>query len=230
MPFGDAIHQGFSTFVRGFALVSVIMMVILAIKVNDSQKSLEWLGNPFVNQFFEQSFGMTVVFAGVGLSSLIYSMLHFSPLSFNFTQYGFNGETMVLVTQYSPVLSTMEVQMNWTLLNWIITLVLMIDLYLKLAIIIPILFLLIAGYFLKSPNRSIYSSLAIFSLVYSLFTVILASMGSIAIEGEMRVIGEQTERISITLAINLFKVFMGSFIMSYSAGFAGSYLRKLLHR
>ena len=55
-------------------------------------------------------------------------------------------------------------------------------------------------------------------------------MGSIAIEGEMRVIGEQTERLSITLAINLFKVFMGSFIMSYIAGFAGNYLRKLLHK
>ena len=35
MLFGGAIHQGFSAFVRGFALVSVIMIVILAIKVND---------------------------------------------------------------------------------------------------------------------------------------------------------------------------------------------------
>ncbi len=230
MPFGDAIHQGFSAFVRGFALVSVIMIVILAIKVNDLQKSLEWLGNPFVNQLFEQS-GMTVVFAGVGLSSLIYSMLHFSPLSFNFTQYGFNGETAGI--SYS-IFSGFKYhgsanELDIAQLDYYIS-VYDIDLYLKLAIIIPILFLLIAGYFLKSPNRSIYSSLAIFSLVYSLFTVILASMGSIAIEGEMRVIGEQTERLSITLAINLFKVFMGSFIMSYTAGFAGNYLRRLLHK
>ena len=230
MPFGDAIHQGFSAFVRGFALVSVIMIVILAIKVKDLQKSLEWLGNPFVNQLFEQS-GMTVVFAGVGLSSLIYSMLHFSPLSFNFTQYGFNGETAGISYsifsgfKYHGSANELDIaQLDYYISAYDI------DLYLKLAIIIPILFLLIAGYFLKSPNRSIYSSLAIFSLVYSLFTVILASMGSIAIEGEMRVLGEQTERLSITLAINLFKVFMGSFIMSYTAGFAGNYLRRLLHK
>lgn len=230
MPFGGAIHQGFSAFVRGFALVSVIMIVILAIKVNDLQKSLEWLGNPFANQLFEQS-GMTVVFAGVGLSSLIYSMLHFSPLSFNMTQYGFNGETAGI--SYS-IFSGFKYQgsaneLDIAQLDYYIS-AYDIDLYLKLAIIIPILFLLIAGYFLKSPNRSIYSSLAIFSLVYSLFTVILASMGSIAIEGEMRILGEQTDRISITLAINLFKVFMGSFITSYIAGFAGNYLRRLLHK
>ena len=230
MPFGSAIHEGFSAFIRGFALVSIVMIVILAIKVKDLQDSLDWLGSPFINQWFEQS-GMMVVFAGVGLSTLIYSMLHFSTLSFDFTQYGFYGETAGIGYSifsgfnYSGTANELDIaQLDYYINAYDI------DLYLKLAIIIPILFLLIAGYFLKSPNRSIYSSLAIFSLVYSLFTVILASMGSIAIEGEMRVIGEQTERISITLAINLFKVFMGSFLISYIAGFAGSYLRKLLHK
>ena len=72
MPFGDAIHQGFSAFVRGYLhLFLSLWFVVLAIKVNDLQKTYKWLGNPFVNQFFEQS-GMTVVFAGVGLSSLIF--------------------------------------------------------------------------------------------------------------------------------------------------------------
>ena len=194
------------------------------------RRALEWLGNPFINQLFEHS-GMTVVFAGVGLSSLIYSMLHFSPLSFNFTQYGFNGETAGISYsifsgfKYHGSANELDIaQLDYYISAYDI------DLYLKLAIIIPILFLLIAGYCLKSPNRSIYISLAIFSLVYSLFTVILASIGSIAIEGEMRILGEQTERVSITLAINLFKVFMGSFIMSYIAGFAGNYLRRLLHK
>ena len=118
-------------------------------------------------------------------------MLHFSPLSFNITQYGFNGETAGISYSifsgfnYSGSANELDIaQLDYYISAYDI------DLYLKLAIIIPILFLLLAGYFLKSPNRSIYLSLAIFSLVYSLFTAILASLGSIAIEGEMRIIGE----------------------------------------
>ena len=126
------------------------------------RRASQWLGNPFVNQLFEHS-GMTVMFAGVGLSSLIFSMLHFSPLSFNMTQYGFNGESAGISYsifsgfKYHGSANELDIaQLDYYISAYDI------DLYLKLAIIIPILFLLLAGYYLKSSNRSIYLSISHF--------------------------------------------------------------------
>ncbi|WP_338470921.1 zinc ribbon domain-containing protein [Niallia sp. XMNu-256] len=230
MPFGSAIHQGFAAFIRGFALISVIMIVILAIKANDLQDSLEWLEDPFIHQLFEYS-AINVGFTGVVFSTLIYSMLHFSPLSFNITRKGLYEESggidYSIFSGFRFHGSANEVDMDQ--FEYFIS-AYDIDLYLKLAILIPIIFLLIAGYSLRSTNHSIYLSLAIFSLVYSLFTVILASIGSFTVEGEMTWLGYPSEGLSITLTIHLFKVFIGSFITSYLAGYIGHNLRKVLRK
>ena len=226
----DAIHEGISAFFRSFAVISIIMIVLLAMKANDLQRSSGMGGHPFLNQLFDHS-AIPVVFAGVELSSLIYGMLHFSPLSFKFTEYGLFGSTGEISysifsgSNYYGVANEIDfAQLDYFISTYDI------DLYLKLAVIIPIVFLLLAGYFMKKSNHSIFITLIIFSLVYSLLTVMVASIGSIAINGEVKILGGESDPISTSLAVSLFKVFIGSFILSYVVGLAGSYLRKLLHK
>ncbi|HWL22807.1 MAG TPA: zinc ribbon domain-containing protein [Ureibacillus sp.] len=226
-PYGGAIHQGFASFTRGFLALSVIMVIILASKLNEWKSKLifEWIDVPGLSQLLEK----TTVFAtyiGVQLSSILYSMLHFSPLSLKVDAEGESGAISYSILSgfhYSGSalhedMSDLEYFLSFSNL----------DLYLKLAMLIPVLLLLFAGYSLAKSNQASFQSLAVFSLVYSLFTATLAAACAIHIEGMMDIMDEGKTAFNFSLAVSTIRVFISSFLLAYVIGFIGSYLSKLL--
>lgn len=223
IPFGSAVHQGFVTFTRGLLTLSIIIVIILTSKLNDWKSNLGWVDIPGISQLLEKTTWFAT-YMGVQLSSMIYSMLHFSPLSFKLNSDGESGGIEYSIfsgfNYFGEVSNTdMYPLESFFAFNDI-------DLYLKLAFLIPVLLLLFAGYSLAKSNQASFKSLAIFSLVYSLFTASLAVVCTIYIEGLLNVMWESKVTFNFSLAVSTFRVFIGSFILAYITGFAGSYLTK----
>lgn len=82
----------------------------------------------------------------------------------------------------------------------------------------------LAGFLLAKSNQASFQSLAVLSLVYRFFAPALAAASGVHVDGMLTVVGEGTRSIDISLAINIIRVFIGSFILSYVASFAGSCL------
>lgn len=225
IPYGGAIHQGFASFTRGFLTLSIIMVIILASKLNEwkSNSILEWIDVPGLSQLLEK----TTVFAmyiGVQLSSILYSMLHLATLSLKVDAEGESGEISYSIfsgfhysgSALNEDMSGLEYFLSFSNL----------DLYLKFAVLIPVLLLLFAGYSLAKSNQASFQSLAVFSLVYSLFTAALAAACAIHIEGMMDIMDEGKTAFNFSLAVSTIKVFISSFLFAYVIGFIGSYLTR----
>jgi hypothetical protein len=226
IPYGNAVHQGFAAFTRGFITLSIIIITFLAIKLNEWKSSLEWidvLDVPGLSQLLEKT-TWAAGYLGVQLSSLIYSMLHFSPLSFTLEGDGESGGIDYSIFSGFTYLGD-AVTEDMSSLEYFFSSY-DIDLYLQLAVLIPVLLLLFAGYSMAKSNQSSFKSLAIFSLVYSLFAVSLAAVCAVHVDGMVDIIGESKTILNFSVATSTFKVFIGSFILAYIAGFAGSYLTK----
>ena len=229
MPFGEAVHQGFAAFVRGFAVMIVIMVIYLGMKIKDLQKSLEWMNIPFLDHLFEQS-SSAVVFMGANLGSIIYSMLHFSPLTIEASGNG-PGETGSITyhiwTGFSMEGAAEELDASELEFLFISN---DIELWLKAAILVPVALLIFAGYRLAKTNQANIKSLAVFSAVYAVFVTVLASAASFSFEGSVKVFGEAPEGMSMSLTIGIFKAFIGGFILSLITGITGVYLYKFMPR
>ncbi|MGX2961705.1 hypothetical protein JNUCC23_20965 [Peribacillus sp. JNUCC 23] len=223
IPYGGAVHQGFSAFVRGFVTLSIILVIVLTSKLNELKGKLifEWIDIPGLSQMLEKTTWFAT-YMGVQLSSIIYSMLHFSPLSFKMSAEGGSGGIMYSI--FSGFSFSGEA-LNEDAASYDYFMSLYdIDLYLKLAILIPISLLIFAGFSLAKSNQASFQSLAVLSLVYSFFSTSLAAASGVHVDGMLSAVGEGTKSIDFSLAVSIFRVFIGSFILSYVASFAGSYL------
>lgn len=227
MPFGEAAHQGFATFLRGFSVMLVVTVIFIVTKINDIKERLEWEAVPFPDQLLEQS-AVAVASMSVNFGAMMYSMLHFSPLTFEGSDGSFEGAGSIaynIWTGFSTKGGANEIDM--TVLEFMFSSN-NIDLWLKLLIIIPTVLLIFAGYRMTKMGQTNFKSLAIFSVVYAIFVAILTGAVSVSFDGFMRVFGEESERMSMSLTINVLKAFVGSFILAYIAGFVGSFLRRFL--
>ncbi|WP_407407854.1 hypothetical protein [Peribacillus sp.] len=224
IPYGNAVHQGFSAFIRGFVTLTIVMVAILISKINDAKEMLSVLDVPGVSQQILEKTTLAACYLGVQLSSIVYSMLHFTPLSLKGEGDGESGEISFSVfSGFSTDGDVMEggdlsyLDLFFSFTN--------IDLYLKLAMILPILLLIFAGYSMAKSKQSSFVSLAVLSLVYSLFVSAIASFSAISLNGLFDM-GDGENAITFSLGVSVVQVFIGSFILSYIAGFAGSYLNK----
>ncbi|MFJ7831087.1 zinc ribbon domain-containing protein [Peribacillus sp. NPDC097284] len=224
IPYGNAVHQGFSAFIRGFVTLTIVMVAILISKMNDAKEMLSVLDVPGVSQQILEKTTLAACYLGVQLSSIVYSMLHFTPLSLKGEGDGESGEISFSVfSGFSTDGDVMEggdlsyLDLFFSFTN--------IDLYLKLAMILPILLLIFAGYSMAKSKQSSFVSLAVLSLVYSLFVSAIASFSAISLNGLFDM-GDGENAITFSLGVSVVQVFIGSFILSYIAGFAGSYLNK----
>lgn len=222
IPYGNAVHQGFAAFLRGFTALTIIMVAILISKINDVKAMLPMVDIPGVSQLVLEKTTWVACYLGVQLSSIVYGMSHFSPLSLKYEGDGDSGEfSFSTLSGFKTDSTSMDEDLYLDLFFNVTN----IDLYLKFAMIIPILLLIFAGYSLAKSKEFSFGSLAILSLVYSLFVSALASFSAISLDGLINM-GDEENAITFSIGVSVIRVFIGSFILSYIAGFAGSYLTK----
>ncbi|WP_110928703.1 zinc ribbon domain-containing protein [Bacillus massiliglaciei] len=227
IPYGNAVHQGIAAFTRGFVILSLITVIFIAGKLKDWQEGLAYLDIPGIDALFEKS-AMTAGYIGVQLSSMIYSMLHFSPLSFMMEKE--NDGVGIAYSIFSGFKTTGEASSgDTTFMNFLFSSS-NIDVMLKLATLLPVALLIFGGCAMAKSKQSSYVSLAILSIVYGLLTAALASFSAISAEGLFQVKGDDDEAFSFSLAVSTFRVFIFGFIIAYIASFAGSCIPKFLHR
>jgi hypothetical protein len=224
IPYGNAVHQGFAAFIKGFVAFSIIIVFILISKINDLKEGLALLDVPGVSQQLLEKTTWAACYVGIQLSSIVYGMLHFSPLTLKFEGDGESGElTYSIISGFQH--SDESIGGDLSYLDFFFSLTNM-DLYLKLAMLIPILLLVFAGYSMAKSNQFSFLSLAVLSLVYSLFVAALASFSAISVDGLLDMEGDSQTAINFSLAVSTIRVFIGSFILSYILGLGGSYLTK----
>lgn len=228
VPIGTPIHQGTAAFFRSFATITVIVMFIVFKKFKGIKASLAMLGVSRLDELLDKSWGV-VSFVGLHLSSFIYSIIHFSPLSFELTNRDYESEGIgySILSGFSQKgdIDTSDfhaLAYLFSTQNY--------NLYLKLAILIPVIFLMYSGYRMAKTNLSYYKSFVILSLVYSILATILTSIASISISGHVTITGEGSEGSAILFAASTVKMFIGSFIIAFAASYLGSYGRKFLSK
>lgn len=227
IPYGNAVHQGFAAFVRGFISFSIIFVGYLFGKMNDLKEIIGSLHVPELPELLEKT-SYAIGLFGIQVSSIFYSMLHFSPLSFHLKA---DGESSgIQYSIFSGFKFTGEA-MNGDLIQLEYFFNLFdIDLYFKLAMVIPVIFLLFAGYSMAKANQFSLKSLAISSAVYSLFMVALASFSILNVDGVAEAVEEGKQMFQLSLTVSLIKVFIGSFGLSFAAGYGGMYLKKIFQK
>lgn len=228
VPMGTPIHQGAAAFFRSFGTLTVIVMFIVFKKFKGIKATLAMLGVSGIDQLFEKSWS-TVSFIGIHLSSIIYSIVHFSPLSFELIERGNESEGIgySILSGFSPK-GDMDTS-DFHALAYLFSTE-NYNLYLKLAILIPVVFLVYSGYRMAKTNVSDYKTFIIFSLVYSILATILTSIATISISGHVTISGEGAEGSAILFAASTVKMFIGSFIIAFAASYLGNYGRKFLSK
>ncbi|KAB7706645.1 hypothetical protein F9802_10645 [Bacillus aerolatus] len=228
MPYGEAVHQGFSAFVRGFALLAVIFTVIVGTKLNEWKESFIDFSTlfdlPLSSELLEKTWSFAASI-GAQLAAIVYSMLHFTPLTFkmNVDEFASNVEMRYSIfggfqDSFGGMTQNLDIFLDMN----------NIALYLKLAILIPAGFLLWAGYSLAKSNQAGWQTFVIFGLVYSLFTAILAAASGVFLNGEFMSEGFDNDRqtMDYSISVSAIRVLISSFLMAVILSFAGSWLYK----
>ncbi len=225
IPFGSPVHHGIAAFIRGFVILSVIVIIYIGQKVKGLKELFEYIDLSFLSAILEKSTSM-IIFSGVQFSSWIYSMIHFSPFTFELRENADGGRI-----EYSAFsgLSLYGDAKDLDLLQYFIS-ASDTGLYLKLATIIPAAFLVYAGYKLAVSGQANFITLAVFSLAYSVLTALFSRMGTMTIDFSMLITDETPERISLLLGTSTVKAFIGSFVAAYILGYAGSLIPKFVHK
>jgi len=228
-PYGNAVHQGFAAFVRGFFFFTLIMILILYNKMTDLKVMLLRYGAVDLDHFFDKTFQM-VGYLGVQLSSIIYSLLPFSSLSLSnridSPYVNENGE--ILYSIFNGFRMDGDASTGWLAdLHYFFNMF-HFNVYLKLALVIPILFLLCAGFSMAKYNGFSIQKLAVASLVYSLLMAGLAIICGFEVEAVLDNFEGVRETILIAITVNSLKVWLGSFILAFAAGFAGSFISRYI--
>ncbi|MFK2826628.1 zinc ribbon domain-containing protein [Bacillus sp. B190/17] len=229
IPYGEAAHQGFSAFIRSFVLLAIIFIVIIGTKLNEWKENVLDLSYmmdlPLSSELLEKTWSFAA-FIGTQLGALVYSMLHFTPLAFkmNLDSIGSDIEIHYAIFggfQDSFGGMTQNLDVFFDMNN--------IGLYLKSAILIPIAFLLWAGYSLAKLKQTNWQTFVIFSLVYSVFTAVLAAASGTFLSGSVTAEGDfdtQQQALNYTIAVSSIRVLLLSFLMAGTLSFAGSWLYK----
>lgn len=228
--YGEALHQSFSTIVRGGVILFAGLFAILYSKfeeVKDDIIDLSYYIELPIGELIEKS-TMFISLLSVQLSNYVWNLLHFSPLTFNATGDGETGKVTFSAFSgfdasgaargsgfkaFESFASEAMSDAN-------------IDLYLKLAVIIPIALLVWAGYQIAKTSNQGLTPLIVFSISYAFLMAILASFSNIGLGMELRATGEEFERTSMSIGFPVIRLFISSFILSFVCAYGGTWLRK----
>ncbi|MBS4174248.1 zinc ribbon domain-containing protein [Bacillus sp. FJAT-49736] len=222
--YGQAFHQGFAVFYRGFGLCALVCIIGLSI----------WGAKYNVFDYLEQHIDFLTVSKmkvfyyltlGLQFGLYIWSLLHIAPLSFGTNIGGDNGTLTYQI--FSGFKGTGAADQDyWMLENALSTH--NIDLYLKLAIIIPIALFLYAGFRMAKSASFSWKSIVLFALVYSLFMSIAAGYTNMEMGLSFSGTGLPSKSQFLFFGFHPFGMFIRSFLFSFLISYGGAFLRKII--
>jgi hypothetical protein len=224
--FGEAIHQSIWTFVRGIGVFFVISIAIIGSKVNEFKAQIlpEVIGTP-LEEILDKSY-LLVTTLSAQLSVLVWNVVHLSPLKLVVAEGVGAGEEEASMSYglFSGLSAKGEANTDLFFAQMFLKEA-NIDLYLKLAIILPILLFLWAGYRIAAKSYNLLNSIAVFSILYAVLMTGLASLSSLGVDVSMNAFGD-TEGFNAGLGFSAFGVFIRSLLFAAIFSYIGSWLHK----
>lgn len=227
--FGQAVHQGFSTFVRGFVIMAGTTILIFISKFNTMKEDLEL----FVGmgpEVFEKLLEKTTAFAvliGTQIGSFILGLVHFSPLTFNFDIESEGESGGISYSLLSGFTSEGDTELEDALFLWdLFGNSSDLSLFLKFAVLVPILLFIWSGYQIAKSGASSFTSLGAYSFTYALFLALLTSISSFSFEFSYRGTDMGLEKNSLFLGVGTIGIFIRSFLFSYLFSYIGTYISR----
>ncbi|WP_066067120.1 zinc ribbon domain-containing protein [Neobacillus soli] len=225
IPSGEAIHQAIAVPFRGILLFSIGLFIYFSSKIADFK---EQFGDYFFNTPFEKIIDKSYVFVAtisVQLGSYLWNLLQLTPLTLFVNQrreagslsYGiFSGFVATGAANNDSTISEMESALSQVDL----------DMYLKLALLIPIALLIWAGFKIALKPQHI-KNLIIFSVIYAVIMTGLAAFTDIGVS----MIGHGTDfGDSMNVSMGLGFSPAGTFIKSLLLSFVFAFLGTLIHK
>ncbi|RFU61116.1 zinc ribbon domain-containing protein [Peribacillus glennii] len=219
-PFGDALHQGISTFFRGFIIFSVVMIFIVQ---NTFKKIALFAGEfsdaEYLTNLMDKSFSF-ILAIGTQLGALIWNLASFGSFTASTTE-GMDVSTMsysmLSGLQTSGDELGSEIQLALAMTD--------IGLYIKFAALVLVGLFVWSGYSLSKNGMASIKSLAVYSLVYSILFALFTYFAKIQFIGEAPEHGGPGV-IEMMIGFGSFAAFLKAFIFAFLCAYAGTFIRK----
>jgi hypothetical protein len=218
IPYGEAIHQAFSTMVRGVILLFVFFVIFISSKLDMAK---DWAAYELGLQGLIDKIYLLIITIAAQLSVYVWNLIHFGKFTFSGNEDGDVGSISYSV--WSGLSANGEGEQELFFLEKGLEM-LDIPLYLKLAFIIPILLFVWAGYRIASKGNGIIE-LAVFSFVYAILLAGIAAITDMGFTAELS--GFDSGKMEMAWGFSGFGMFIRSFLFAFLFSYAGSWLTRL---
>lgn len=219
--YGEAVHQGISTFFRSMLAFSVISFITFKIMTEKSFNQLaELFGDSAAEKIIEKSFQLALVI-GTQIGLYIWNLASFGTLQLIMRPYNKEG-----ILSYS-MFKGIETKGDFTDLELdLYKLHEMIDrsdfgLYTKLGTLLLIVLFIWSGYKISKRATNSLVSIAIYSLVYSLLFCLLTALTKFYFSAS-----DNGLSFELMLGFSAMKGFIISYLMTFIFAYAGTFIGK----
>lgn len=208
IPFGEVIHQAFSTLVRGLLVISVIMMLALMSSKDKISAVMDFL--PLDD--LSDKVGLFIITVGAQAGSILWNLAHLAPLHLD--NLGSSDDLLTF-----SILGGLKGNGLEEFFGGMVD----IPLYLYLVFLLPIALFAWSGYQMKKSNQASLKHIAIYSLIYA----ILIGFVSYLTQMNIKVDGTNQETpLQAFIGFSIFGTFIRAFIFSYIFAYVGGYIAK----
>lgn len=228
VPYGQVIHQSFSTFVRGLILSIAIGIAFIISKANELKENvlfMEFADLGPLTALIEKANTLSLML-GTQIGSTLWGMVHFTPLTLKVANddenidiaYSlFSGLELGSVPDYSDFLFD-SIRLEGLGTSFTV----------KLLVMIPTLLFVWSGYKIAKSGQFSFVSIALYSAIYSLLVLALGSLSLLSVDFSMiQSASEYGDKASFYLGMGALGLFIRSFIFSYLVTFASGFITKL---
>jgi hypothetical protein len=226
IPSGRAIHQAIMVPFIGFLLLFVSFFIYLTSKFSDFKEQIgpELSGTPLA-ELLDKSIAMIAALS-FQLGSYLWNLLHLAPLTLMVqeTPNSSTGSGSISYSIFSGLTATGSAQNGVGFLESMLGAT-DIEMYLKFALLIPIVLFIWAGFRIaKQPN--LLKNLLIFTIVYSMIMTGVAAFSDIGFNFSGNMAGAAGS-MAMSLGFGGFGTFFRSLIFSFVFAYLGSWITKL---
>ncbi|KOO37219.1 zinc ribbon domain-containing protein [Priestia koreensis] len=208
VPFGEVIHQAFSTFVRGIVIMSVIMMIAVLVLKDNLSDFIDFLP---VDYLSDQS-ALLVAAAGTQAGSILLNLAHLVPLHID------NLLTKDTSLTFSIFGGLKGDELAELLGDFIET-----PFYLYFVFLLPIALFIWSGYKMKTARQGSLQNLAIYSIIYAILIGFMAYLTQMNFNLED---SKHDDPLNSFVGFSIFGSFIRAFIFSYIFAYVGGYIAK----
>ncbi|MCM3668646.1 zinc ribbon domain-containing protein [Mesobacillus maritimus] len=224
MPYGEGVHQAFSTIVRGIGIWFVVGSIFFFTKVHDLKENIGWfLGDTPMMTLLEKGF-IVVVSLSAQFSTYVWNLLHLAPLTLTV-----RDDTEEMTVNYSIINGVTSSDFNESEFHYVQQLIANTDIgfYLKVAIILPILLFLWAGYRISLQQENTLMHMVVFSITYGVLMSFVASITDLVFATTLYENGYPSKQMGFMLGFSTFGIFIRSFLFAFIFAYIGTWLRNI---